>query len=595
MAYSDEVIAAAKSLYLKRHTPKEIQKKLGLNSPRIVYYWATKFEWYTQLNTEGVEDVIARRLAVLAERDHKTPEEHDELDRLIGHHVKLMSVRNKHTERMAEIARMGVDIPQPGRYGKEERGEKGAGKKERPRKTNDVSGLTAESFEPFTKKLFAYQLRLRENKFRRVRNLLKSRQIGATYYFAFEAFEDAVLTGDTQIFLSASKRQAEVFRTYIVKIAQTEFGIPIKGNPVKLSNLAELYFLATNSNPAQSNSGHLYIDEYLWIPGFRRLNEVASGMATHKHWRITYFSTPSSKTHQGYPFWSGDEWRKGDPKRKGVEFPSFDELRDGGRECPDGQWRYVVTLEDAIAGGFNLADINELRERYNETAFNMLFMCVFVDDKESVFKFDDLVRCGVDVSTWEDFHPEEPMPFGNREVWGGFDPARSGDNATFVVLAPPLVAAERFRVLEKHHWRSMSFQFMAERIRSIKARYNMTFIGIDVTGLGYGVFELVQGFARRETVAIHYSVESKNRLVMKMLDLIYANRIEWDEEATDIPASFLAIRQESTNSGNKVTFTAERSEETGHADIFFAIAHAASNEPLNYKHKRKSTWILSDE
>ncbi|WP_212739433.1 terminase large subunit domain-containing protein, partial [Escherichia coli] len=117
-------------------------------------------------------------------------------------------------------------------------------------------------------------------------------------------------------------------------------------------------------------------------------------------------------------------WRKGDPKRKGVEFPSFDELRDGGRECPDGQWRYVVTLEDAIAGGFNLADINELRERYNETAFNMLFMCVFVDDKESVFKFDDLVRCGVDVSTWEDFHPEEPMPFGNREVWGGFDPAR---------------------------------------------------------------------------------------------------------------------------------------------------------------------------
>ncbi|MCH4662055.1 terminase, partial [Escherichia coli] len=179
---------------------------------------------------------------------------------------------------------------------------------------------------------------------------------------------------------------------------------------------------------------------------------------------------------------------------------------------------------------------------------------VFVDDKESVFKFDDLVRCGVDVSTWEDFHPEESMPFGNREVWGGFDPARSGDNATFVVLAPPLVAAERFRVLEKHHWRSMSFQFMAERIRSIKARYNMTFIGIDVTGLGYGVFELVQGFARRETVAIHYSVESKNRLVMKMLDLIYANRIEWDEEATDIPASFLAIRQESTNSGNKVTF-----------------------------------------
>lgn len=79
-----------------------------------------------------MEDVIARRLAVLAERDHKTQEEHDELDRLIGHHVKLMSVRNKHTERMAEIARMGVDIPQPGRYGKEERGEKVQARKSAP-------------------------------------------------------------------------------------------------------------------------------------------------------------------------------------------------------------------------------------------------------------------------------------------------------------------------------------------------------------------------------------------------------------------------------------------------------------------------------
>ncbi|MGT3162484.1 terminase large subunit domain-containing protein [Yersinia enterocolitica] len=591
MAYSDEVIAAAKSLYLKRHTPKEIQKKLGLNSPRIIYYWATKFEWYTQLSTEDVEEVIARRCKVLLERDLKTQEERDELDRLIGHHVKLMSVRNKHTERMAEIERTEAGTSGSGHTVRGEKGEQ----KARPRKANDVSGLAAESFEPFIQNLFSYQRHLRNNKFRRVRNLLKSRQIGATYYFAFEAFEDAVLTGQTQIFLSASKRQAEVFRTYIVKIAQTEFGIPIKGNPIKLSNLAELYFLATNSNTAQSNSGHLYIDEYLWIPNFRRLNEVASGMATHKHWRITYFSTPSAKTHQGYPFWSGDEWRKGDTKRKDVVFPSFDEMRDGGRECPDGQWRYVVTLEDAIAGGFNLADINELRERYNESAFNMLFMCVFVDDKEGVFKFDDLMRCGVDIRTWEDFHPDEPMPFGNREVWGGFDPARSNDNATFVVVAPPLVAAERFRVLEKHHWRSMSFQFMAERIRSIKARYNMTYIGIDVTGLGYGVFELVQGFAHRETVAIHYSVESKNRLVMKMLDVIYANRIEWDEEATDIPASFLAIRQETTNSGNKVTFTAERSEETGHADVFFAIAHALSNEPLNYQNKRKSTWIFADD
>lgn len=588
MAHSEEVIAAAKALYLKKHTPKEIQQKLNLNSPRIIYYWATKFEWYTQLTTDCVEEAIAQRVELLSKRDHKTEEERDEMDRLIGHHVKLMAQKNKHTERMTELElRRLAPVP--------EEGDSGSGKRSRRPRSNDVSELTAERLESFVPRLFGYQRTLRENKWRRVRNLLKSRQIGATYYFAFEAFEDAVLTGDNQIFLSASKRQAEVFRTYIMKIAQLEFGITLKGNPVRLSNMAELYFLATNSNTAQSNSGHLYIDEYLWIPKFTQLNEVASAMATQSKWRITYFSTPSAKTHQGYAFWSGDEWRRGNAERKATEFPDFDELRDGGRECPDKQWRYVVTMADAIAGGFNLADIDELRERYNETAFNMLFMCVFVDDKDSVFSFSKLEKCGTDPATWEDFHPDEPMPFGNREVWSGFDPARSGDNATFVVIAVPLLAAERFRLLEKHHWRGLSFQWMADQIRNIKARYNMTYIGIDVTGIGYGVYELVTGFARREAKAIHYSVESKNRLVLKMLDVVDSQRIEWDAEAKEIPASFLAIKQTTTASGNAMTFTACRSEETGHADIFFAMAHALDNEPLNYKNKRKSTWIMGND
>ncbi len=76
-------------------------------------------------------------------------------------------------------------------------------------------------------------------------------------------------------------------------------------------------------------------------------------------------------------------------KRTAIKFPTFDELRDGGRVCPDGQWRYVITMEDAIAGGFNLANIEKLRNRYNTATFNMLYMCVFVDSKDSVFSFSD--------------------------------------------------------------------------------------------------------------------------------------------------------------------------------------------------------------
>ena len=75
-----------------------------------------------------------------------------------------------------------------------------------------------------------------------VRNILKSRQIGATYYFSFEALEDAIFSGDNQIFLSASKRQAEIFKNYIVKMAREYFGVELTGNPIILSNGAELHF-----------------------------------------------------------------------------------------------------------------------------------------------------------------------------------------------------------------------------------------------------------------------------------------------------------------------------------------------------------------
>lgn len=599
MAYSQETIDKARSLYLQRNTPREIRDRLKLASVRVVYYWATKFEWYTALERDGVEEVIAERVALLARRDHKTPEEADEFDRLIGHHVKLMGLRYKHLEAMAGVSAHTVAASEDddtesfiaSESGRGGNGKKG-GKRRRPPKANDVSELTADSFQPIVDKLYGFQKTLRANKHRRRRNLLKARQIGATWYFAFEAFEDAVLTGDTQIFLSASKRQALVFRTYIAKIAMEYFGIPIKGDPIRLSNLAEIFFLATNSNTAQSNSGHLYIDEYMWIPKFSTLNTVASAMTTRKKWRMTWFSTPSAKTHEGYLLWSGESWRKGNAARKDVEFPSFDEYRDGGRECPDGVWRYVVTIEDAVAGGIDDIDIDELRETYSKADFDMLYMCVFVDDKDSIFTFSQLLKCGVDVATWEDFHPDEEHPFGNREVWGGFDPARTGDTATFVVIGVPIVAVERYRVLEVFRWKGLSLVWMSEQIRTIKSRYNMTYIGIDVTGMGIGVFEMVQGFARREAKAIHYSVESKNRLVMKMLDVVDTNRIEWNEEQKEIATAFLQVKKTTTASGNAMTFVADRSNENGHADVFFAIAHAMDNEPLNYRTKRKSTWIL---
>lgn len=592
MAYTKEIRDAAKSLYMRTWTPKEIAAELKLNSDRILYYWADKYGWRDSLRENTIDESIARRVSTLLEQPEKSDQQLKELDKLIAHHVKLKKQRVDEELRVNNAAN---EQEEPAPKTKQSHSNTNANKKQKKKgksAKNNIDEVTEENFKPWHKSLFEYQHKMRENLHQRIRNILKSRQIGATYYFAGEALEDAILTGDNQIFLSASRAQAEVFRSYIIALAKEFLDIELTGNPIILSNGAELRFLSTNSKTAQSYHGHVYVDEYFWIPKFDELNKLASAMATHTKWRKTYFSTPSSKVHAAYPFWTGDSWKKGRDSRASLEFPRFEEMQSG-IVCPDKQWRYIVTIEDAVNGGCKLFDIDELQDEYSKSDFDNLFMCIFVDDSHSVFKFTDLEKCMVDITRWRDFKPKTGDPFGRREVWLGYDPSRTRDNACLVAIAPPIVAPEQFRVLEKHYWRGLNFQHHVAQIDEVYNRYNVTYIGVDTTGIGGGVWDLVQARYPREAVAIHYSNENKNRLVLKMIDVIESGRLAFDAEHKDIAMAFMAIKRTSTNSGNMMTFKADRSETTGHADAFWAISHAIINEPLDHSAKRKSTWATT--
>ena len=54
-----------------------------------------------------------------------------------------------------------------------------------------------------------------------------------------------------------------------------------------------------------------------------------------------------------------------------------------------------------------------------------------------------------------------------------------------------------------------------------------------------------------------------------MMDLVEHGQIEWSESELDIVPSFLMTKHQSTKSGNTMTFTAERTVKTQHADVFF--------------------------
>ena len=592
--YDDEVIYAAKFLYLKQYTPKEIAAELGLNSTRPIYYWAEKYQWRNLISENGIEELIALRIITLTERENKSDQEIKELEALIDKDLQYKKQRAVSVAKAKSAVEMrDVSAGASGGFA-----DSGDGQPERKRKgpvKNDISHITPEMCQPFIDSLFGYQKHLRNNKHHDIRNLLKSRQIGATYYFSFEALEDAIFSGDNQIFLSASKRQAEIFKTYIIKMARQYFNVELKGNPIILSNGAELHFLSTNKNTSQGNSGHVYGDEYAWLRDFQRFNDVASAMATHAKWRETYFTTPSSKFHESYAFWSGESWKEGDPKRKNVVFPSFDEMRDGGRLCPDGQWRYVVTIEDALKGGADtLFNIEKLKLRYNKYAFNQLYMCVWIDDADSIFTIKELLKCGVDITKWKDFDPKADRPFGNREVWGGYDPAQTGDGASFVIVAPPAIEGELYRVLARYQWHGLSYRYQANQIKQLFEKYNMTYIGIDATGVGLAVYENIKEFARRAAVPIVYNPDSKSEMVLKVHDLVEHNLLQWDQNELDIVPSFLMIKHQSTKSGNTMTFTAERTVKTQHADVFFAICNAINRKSLTDKPRRKGRgWRIN--
>jgi uncharacterized protein YjcR len=600
MPYSVEIKETAKRLYLRRAKPREIQAQLKLPNVRIVYYWIARGGWDEMLTDEEPLTAVSRRITLILEKQTTlTKGDLDELDR-------LTSIRERLQKQCAKPAQQPADEPpQESRQGRDgQRGERpnkgsggGKGKEKKPK--NDVSELTEVDFlDKFTSKMFGYQLELFEAKQNpltaRIRNILKSRQVGLTYYFAAEAFMDAVLTGDNQMFLSASRAQSEIFRSYIIAFAAEWFGLQLTGNPIVLSKdgkpWAELRFLSTNSSTAQGHHGHVYIDEYFWIRDFEKLNNLAGAMASHKKWRKTYFSTPSAVTHQAYPFWTGEEFRNSKRGKKlGQDWPSEAAIHQGAL-CPDGQWRKKITIEDAAAGGCDLFDIDRLRLENDEDRFAQLYMCKFIDSTQSVFSLADLERCYSDQSLWTDYDPDPKAerPFGNSPVWLGYDPSRTRDDATCVVLAPALEPGGKFRILEKHSWRGHSFTYQAAQVKKLCERFNVVHIGIDITGVGYGVFDLVRDFFPRAT-PIHYSLETKNTLVLKAQDTIQGSRIEWDAGWNDIAAAFLTIKRGATASG-QITYSASRTDATGHADVAWAVMHALHHEPLNTNKKRRSRW-----
>ena len=555
MDTAEDLSTKAKSLYWQAFSITQISKEIGV-SINTIYSWRRRYEWDKATPMQRVQDRTHVRYLRLVEKDDKTPKDFKEIDLL----ARQLDRFERHERRDQEKEKKAKT---PKNHFTEEQ----------------ITQLRALVFDS----LYEHQKRWFKQWNRRNRFILKSRQIGATWYFAREALLRALETGNNQIFLSASRAQAFQFKRFIQKLAR-EIGVELKGgDAIELSNGAILYFLGTSAATAQSYTGDLYLDEAFWISNFIKLRSVAAGMATQKGLRRTYFSTPSSEEHEAYPFWTGDQFNESRRPSDRVDIDTSYKALKNGKLCGDNIWRQIVTLEDAMKLGFDLVDIDEIRSENSLDEYATLYGCTFVKAGELALNYNANQGCGVHgymPDAWPDWNPFAPRPLGNRPVWVSYDPNGSsgkGDSAGLIVLAPPAVPGGKFRAVERHQLRGMEYEEQAKFIKEITTRYNVQHIAIDGTGIGDAVYQLVIKFFP-QAVKYNYSPVLKRSMVLKMLMVIRAGRFEFDAGMMDLAQSFMTVRK--VTAGGVITYQSDRARGSNHGDLAWATMQGIYNEPI---------------
>ena len=582
----------ARNLYWQGWRISSIAKHFGLKAATI-HSWCRRENWDGGSPPQRVAASVEARLIQLVNLPNKSDGHYKEIDRLTKtltsvqaalHSLPASSAANVGAKAMPDYTPPTIDNPP--RELKEKRE-----KVPSNRKASKVRLLDDEQIESlegiFTDQAFEYQKAWYRNGLKnRFRNLLKSRQIGATFYFAREAFMRALKTGNNQIFLSASRSQAFQFKQYIADFLAM-VGEEFKGDTPELGNSgAKFYFLGTNSRTAQGRNGDLYVDEYFWIQDFKRLRELAEPMASQARFRSTFFSTPSDEAHPAFPFWTGAEYNVGRPAAEHIKLDVSHAALRNGRADGDAQFRQIVTLDDAEAGGCSLFDKNYLQKRYAPDVYDQLFKCLFVKAGGSVFEYQWLKAAAVDAwDAWPEFKPysSPQRPCGNAPVWVGYDPTKSGDAAGLVVMMAPINKGDPFKVVETRLLHGNNFEAQAGIIKNLLATYNVQKIVIDCTGLGASVHELVSKFYP-SAIGHNFSQDKKFQWVHKAQSLFRAKRIQWDagSMAMDLQAAFLTVRLEKTASGKSFTYTSGRNEVASHGDLAWAAMMVMAEEPLDY-------------
>jgi uncharacterized protein YjcR len=336
----------ARTLYHRGWQLTQIAAELGVKYGTLAA-WKSREGWDEDAPIAVVEDRLEARIALLLDKEPFTEGDMKRVDFMMRQMERAARIR-----KFDKTGREGDLNPKIAKRNDEEAKAKRADKRKNFLSPEQWQAL----LDDFHARNFAYQEHWWDHRDERTRKILKSRQIGATWYFAREALAKIaqdMLAGAqprNQIFLSASQRQANKFRREIVGWVKRVTGVELKGNPIMLdlTGLTEdgpaldsvgLYPLSTNSNTAQGESGDFYFDEFFWVHGFAQLRKVAAAMATHTIYKRTYFST-LDQDPRGLCVLVGRGMEQGPPSRAAAALRYLE--AEPARRGHDARWKLAA-------------------------------------------------------------------------------------------------------------------------------------------------------------------------------------------------------------------------------------------------------------
>ncbi len=423
--------------------------------------------------------------------------------------------------------------------------------------------------------LLPYQQRWSDDN-AKVKIFEKSRRIGGTWGQSEEDVRDAISGRYPAIWFSSADESAA--KEYIIycamwarayNAAAQELGMividkerDIKGLSIEFANGCRINALSSSAKAFRSKGGKVVLDEFAWHDDAKAMWAAARPVIT---WG---FPLRILSTHNG----------------ENSLFNTFIKRVKAGAL----NWSlHTVTIHDAVRDGLldkiqgrpttedeRAAWIQEMHDDcVDEETWLQEYCCMPQDESSAYFPYDLIATC----ESEETLRPSDNHPLGDLYV--GMDIGRKKDVSVIWLLEDigGVLWTREVRTLEK-----TPFRVQREELYQFLSNPRIRRACIDATGIGMQLAEEAQDqFGKTRVESVMFTSASKSEMSSQLHGRFEDRRIIIPSDPV-YRNSIHSIRKTVTAAGN-LRFDAERSDETGHADHYWACAlaaHAASSPLL---------------